>query len=73
MESGEIRRQPQGGVHAQWIGHGRVWVESLNSIKKTALVRFDPGEGMRSRAKSVPLSEIDFGFVGWNGWRTLKS
>lgn len=51
---------PQGGMHALWIGHGRVWVESFNSIKRTALVRFDAGDGMRSRCRTVPLDEIDF-------------
>lgn len=54
------KRKPQGGVYAYLIDHGRVWVESFNSMKGTALVRFDPGLGMRSRVKSVQLSQIDF-------------
>ena len=63
---------PQGGMYAYYAGPsgpsisgslvatGRVWVESINSLKGTALVRFDPGEGMRSRAYSVRLTDVDF-------------
>ena len=53
-------RKPQGGVHAYLIDRGRVWVESINSLKGTALVRFDCKTGIRSRARTVKLVEIDF-------------
>lgn len=51
----------QGGVHAHLRNQGRVWVESVNSLTRTAIVRLDPGEGVRSRAKKVLLDSIDFG------------
>ena len=55
-----LARKPQGGVYAYWRDHGRVWVESINTLKGTALVRFDPGLGMRSRQHAVKLAFIDF-------------
>jgi hypothetical protein len=55
-----MTRNPQGGVYAYLIDQGRVWVESINSIRQSALVRFDPGEGLRGRVKVVRLSSIDF-------------
>lgn len=67
----KIKRNPQGGVYAQVIGKGRVWVDSINSLHKTAFVRFDPGDGTRSPQKKVNLSDIDFGYIGWDGWRSI--
>jgi len=68
IEDRKYPRQPQGGVYALLTGRGRVWVESINSIKGTALVRFDAGEGTRSSARTVPIAAIDFGAVaGWKG------
>jgi len=55
-----LERKPQGGVYAYYINRGRVWVESFNSITSTALIRFDPGEGVRSRVHKVRLSQLDF-------------
>lgn len=54
---------PQGNMYALVTSgerRGRVWVESINSLKGTALVRFDPNEGMRSRAYTVPIQAVDF-------------
>lgn len=64
-----IKRKVQGGVYAQVIGKGRVWVEYIRSDQKTAAVRYDPGEGMRSRISIVPLDQIDFGTV--DGWKKI--
>ncbi len=65
-------RSPQGGTYAMAThpktgGRGRAWVESINSLKRTALVRFDSDEGTRSRAYSVPLSSVEFGSRGSDG------
>jgi len=38
---------------------GRVWVESINSAQGTAHVRYDTGEGMRSRLYCARLSELE--------------
>lgn len=62
-----MNRNPQGGVHAYLIDQGRVWVESINSVKQTALVRFDANLGMRSPAKTVKLSAVDFS----REWRSV--
>ena len=64
-------RSPQGGVHAFYRGGdhgisgsllnpGRAWVESINSLKGTAIIRYNPNEGTRSRAYAVRLADIDF-------------
>lgn len=53
-------RKPQGAVYAYVKDQGRVWVESINSLKGTALVRFDPGQDMRSRARTVSMAAVDF-------------
>lgn len=51
---------PQGGVHAYVLDRGRAWVESINSIKETALIRWDAGLGKRSRCYTIQLSQVDF-------------
>jgi hypothetical protein len=57
----------QGGILAMWrprpgisgaANPGRVWVESINSLKGTAIVRYDTGEGLRSRAYTALLSDL---------------
>ncbi len=67
---------PQGGMYALWMPRagisgsatsGRVWVESINTAKQTALVRYDPGLGMRSRVFCAHLADIDF----TREWRKL--
>lgn len=62
MEKKAMKRSPQGGVYAYVLDRGRVWVESVSSLgpNGTALVRFDPNEGMRSRVHKVPLNQVDF-------------
>lgn len=68
---GVTSRNPQGGVYAFYKGGdhgisgsllnpGRAWVESINSLKATAIIRYDPAEGTRSRAYAVRLTDIDF-------------
>jgi len=67
-------RNPSGGTYAMAThpktgGRGRVWVESISThhgdpSASSALVRFDPGEGMRSRVYKVPLSSVQFGHRG---------
>lgn len=52
--------KPQGGMYAYVKDRGRAWVESIDTLKGTAKVRFDPGEGMRGRVVTVPLSSVDF-------------
>ena len=73
-------KQPQGGVYAFWNARptisgsaqpGRVWVESINSAKGTAIVRYDAGEGIRSRSMCAAIADLDFDAV--NGWRKLLS
>ena len=54
------KAQPQGGMYAYHIDHGRVWVETINSLEHTAIVRYDAKTGVRSRCHTVPLREIDF-------------
>ena len=53
-------RKPQGAVHAYVVDQGRAWVESINTLHGTALVRFDANTGMRSRCHKVRLDQIDF-------------
>ncbi len=55
-----MKRNPQGGVHAYVIDQGRAWIESINTLTNTALVRFDANEGIRSRVHKVELSKVDF-------------
>lgn len=55
-----MTRKPQGGIYAYVTGRGRCWIESFNGLKESALVRFDPGEGMRSKVAKVPLAAIDW-------------
>jgi hypothetical protein len=62
-------QSPQGGVNAYWRDHGRVWVESIHSLNGTAMIRPDPGMGMRGHVKKVALRDLDFGEVGSSGWR----
>lgn len=49
-----------GGVYAYLKDRGRVWVESIHGLDGTARVRFDPGQGMRSRVHKVRIADIDF-------------
>lgn len=65
----QIHRKPQGAVYAYLADRGRVWVESINSAQGTALVRFDPNLGMRSRVHKVSLAALDFD----REWKRLKS
>ncbi len=60
MDMNTQKPKPQAGMYAYVIDRGRVWVESFNSLKQTALVRFDCNTGMRSRCHTVPLSQVDF-------------
>lgn len=62
-------KKPQGAVYAYVKDRGRVWVESINTLEGSALVRFDPGEGMRGRTFKVPLDTIDFE----REWKDLRS
>ena len=55
-----ITNTPQGNVYAYLKGRGRVWVTRINSLQNKAYVRFNPGEGMRSREHVVKLSDVDF-------------
>ena len=55
----KIKRQQQGGVWAKWNNQS-VWVDSINTPRNTALIQI--GGGM-SKSKSVPLHEIDFGYI----------
>lgn len=64
----------QGGIFAFWTPAkgisgsaqpGRVWVESINSIKGTALVRYDAGDGMRSRQFCARLLDLQQTARGW--------
>ena len=64
---------PQGGVYAYWRDHGRVWVESIHSLNGTAMIRPDPGIGMRGHVKKVALRDLDFGEVGSTGWKPLRT
>lgn len=61
-------RRPQGGVYAYHRDRGRVWVESINTAKGTAIVRYDAGTGTRSTARAVPLGDLDF----TREWRELR-
>ena len=56
----KINDNPQGGMFALWKDHGRVWVESINTLTGMALVRFDCNDGTRSRVRKVPIAQIDF-------------
>lgn len=74
----KTERNPQGGVFAQCVAYikdevksGRVWVESINSLDGTALVRFDCGDRPRSVCHKVSLLALEFGPVGWDGWRSI--
>jgi hypothetical protein len=51
---------PQINVHAYAIDRGRVWVETIDAAKKTALIRFDANLGRRSRVHEIRLADIDF-------------
>ncbi len=62
-------RTPQTSIHAQVKGHGRAWIEAIDGDNVT--VRFDCDDRPRSRCFYFPLSQIDFGYVGWDGWRQL--
>ena len=57
----------EGGIFAYWnpqkgisgsANPGRVWVDSINSVKGTAIIRFDANTGMRSRAFSARLVDL---------------
>jgi hypothetical protein len=52
------RGKPETGVNAYLKGRGRVYVDGI--MGNTAFVRFDPGEGTRSRQHKVPLDQLDF-------------
>lgn len=55
--------------HAQWIDRGRVWVDTIDWTNHIAIVRFDPGDGTRSRQYRAPLCDLE-----WNadkGWEKL--
>ena len=60
------------GTIAHVIGRGRAYIESVDLDAGTALVRFDSGEGRRSRCHEFALTAIDFeNHV--NGWKVLGS
>jgi hypothetical protein len=52
--------QPQGGMFVYVKNRGRAWVQSINSLTRTALVRFDCNDGMRSRVHKFSFDQIDF-------------
>jgi hypothetical protein len=75
-EGAKLPQDPAANVYAQVkpVGQykgGRVWVESINIIRDVANVRYDAGEGIRGSLHFVPIVHIDFGYIGWDGWRTL--
>ena len=51
--------KPQGGVWRNLAGYGPTWIESVNSMEKTAIVRLKAPSGFSKRMK-VPLERIDW-------------
>ncbi len=74
-----MKQTPKAGLFAQAVfAHkgdvksGRVFVEAIFDQTGNAAVRFDCGDRPRSVAYNTPLTAIDFGHIGWDGWKVLN-
>ena len=71
-----VKVKPQGNIHALHTGHGRCFVEQIDTDGKPnpmAIIRYDCNDGTRSRIHVVLLSEINFGRSGLtaNGFKQI--
>jgi hypothetical protein len=66
------RNTPMTGSIAHVIGYGRAYIESVDLDAGIAMVRFDSGQGRRSRCHEFALGEIDF-TNHVNGWKVLNA
>ena len=61
---------PKAGISGSATG-GRVFVETMNADNGTATVRFDCGDGTRSKCYCAKITDLDF--LAPKGWRELQA